>query len=130
VKIAMTMKNIDQMAEFMADCMKGDPRFPGLDQLILNYAKTARRKCETLRTDDDIYDVWSDFVVAGEAITDFVPDTNAVTSGEPMVDALDVKHMLKAGVRLISFITRARTPMPVSTQNYLNECAQYKLRAH
>jgi len=128
-KIAMTMKNIDQMAEFMAGCMKDDPRYPGLDQLILNYAKTARRKCETLRTDVDIYDVWSDFVVAGEAITDFVPLPYERTAGEAMVDTMDVKHMLKSGVRLISFITRARTPMPLSTQNFLNECAQYKSRA-
>ena len=128
-KIAMTMKNIDQMADFMASCMKGDPRFPRLDQLILSYAKAARRKCATLRTDDDIYDVWSDFVVAGEAITDFSPVDYDRTNAEPMVDALDVKHMLKAGVRLISFITRARTPMPLSTQNFLDECAQYKSRA-
>jgi hypothetical protein len=129
-KIAMTMKNIDQMAEFMADCMKGDPRYPGLDQLILAYAKAARRKCQTLRTDSDIYDVWSDFVVASEAITDFSPVPCDHTDSEPMVDTLDVKHMLKSGVRLISFITRARTPMPLSTQNFLDECAQYKSRAN
>jgi hypothetical protein len=128
-KIAMTMKNIDQMAEFMAGCMKDDPRYPGLDQLILTYAKTARRKCETLRTDVDIYEVWSDFVVASEAITDFVPLPYERNPGEKLVDTMDVKHMLKSGVRLISFITRARTPMPLSTQNFLNECAQYKSRA-
>jgi len=129
IKIAMTMKNIDQAAAYMAGCLKNDPRFPGLDQLILDYAKTARRKCETLRTDDDIFDVWSDFVVAGEAVTDFEPDHNAVLTVEPLVDVLDVKHMLKAGVRLIAFITRARTPMPLSTQNFLSECEQYKSRA-
>jgi len=117
------------MAEFMAGCLKGDPRYPGLDQLILTYAKTARRKCETLRTDDDIYDVWSDFVVAGETITDFVPLPYERTAGDAKVDTMDVRHMLKSGVRLISFITRARTPMPLSTQNFLNECAQYKSRA-
>ena len=128
IKIAMTMKNIDQAATYMAECIKNDPRFPGLDQLILEYAKTARHKCETLRTDDDIFDVWSDFVVAGEAVTDFEPEHNAILAGDPLIDVLDVKHMLKAGVRLIAFITRARTPMPKSTDRYLNECAQYKKR--
>ena len=87
------------------------------------------RKCETLRTDDDIYDVWSNFVVAGEAVTDFEPVALAPGFGEPLVDVLDIQHMLKAGVRLIAFITRARTPMPVSTQNFLNECERYKKRA-
>ncbi len=129
IKIAMTMKNIDQAADYMAGCIRNDPRFPGLDQLILEYAKTARRKCETLRTDDDIYDVWSDFVVAGEAVTDFIPEHNATLSDGPLIDVLDVKHMLKTGVRLIAFITRARTPMPKSTERYLYECAQYKKRS-
>ena len=128
MKIAMTMKNIDQAAAYMAGCIKKDPRFPGLDLLILEYAKQARHKCETLRTDENIFDVWSDFVVAGEEVTDFIPIHSSLTSG-PLVDVLDVKYMLKTGVRLIAFITRARTPMPVSTENFLNECERYKSRA-
>jgi hypothetical protein len=128
VKIAMTMKNIDQAADYIAGCIKKDPRFPGVDKLILEYAKVARHKCETLRTDDDIFDIWSDFVVAGEAVTDFKPDLDAVAEGA-LVDILDVKYMLKSGVRLIAFITRARTPMPVSTENFLSECERYKKRA-
>ena len=128
IKIAMTKKNIDQAAAYMAGCIKNDPRFPGVDQLILEYAKAARRKCETLRTDDDIFDVWSDFVVAGEAVTDFIPEHNAALPADPLINALDVKHMLKAGVRLIASITRARTPMPKSTAKYLSECEQYKKR--
>ena len=130
LKIALTMKNIDQAAGHMAMCMKDDPRFPGLDRLILDYAKVARRKCEILRTDADIFDVWSEFVVAGEAIIGFTPLEKATPDdGTPLVDILDVKHLLKEGVRLIGFITRARTPMPVSTQNYLNECERYKTRS-
>ena len=129
LKIAMTMKNIDQTADYMVGCIKSDPRFPVFDQLILDYAKTAKHKCETLRTDDDIFDVWSNFVVAGEAITDFEPDESASFDGSPMVDVIDVKYMLKAGVRLIAYITRARTPMPKSTDNFLSECEQYKKRA-
>ena len=129
MKIAMTMKNIDQAAAYMAGCIKKDPRFPGLDQLILDYAKVARHKCETLRTDADIYDVWSDFVVAGEEVTEFEPVETESYSGEPLINVLDVKHMLREGVRLIAFITRARTPMPKSTQNYLSQCERYKSRA-
>ncbi len=128
LKIALTMKNIDQAATYMESCIKGDPRFPGLDQLIQDYARAARRKCETLRTDRNIYDIWSDFVVAGEEVTEFVPVKSTATKGEHRLDVLDVRHMLKAGVRLIAFITRARTPMPKSTENYLSECELYKRR--
>ena len=129
IKIALTMKNIDQAADYMASCIKNDPRFPGLDQSIMKYAKDAKRKCETLRTDDDIFDVWSNFVVAGEEVTDFSPIENAVPAADSLLDVLDVKHMLVAGVRLIAFITRARTPMPASTENFLDECKRYKSRA-
>ena len=128
LKIAMTMKNIDQAADYMARCIKDDPRFPRMDELITQYASAARRKCETLRTDNGIYDVWSDFVVAGEAITEFIPTAADTAVSKTLIDALDVKHMLKAGVRLIAFITRARTPMPKSTANFLSECELYKQR--
>ena len=129
IKIAMTMKNIDEAASYMARCIKSDPRFPGVDKLILAFAEVAKRKCETLRTDADIYDVWSDFVVAGEEVTEFELVETESYSGEPLVNVLDVKHMLREGVRLIAFITRARTPMPKSTQSYLSQCERYKSRA-
>lgn len=128
MKIAMTMKNIDQAAGYMAGCVKEDQRFPGLDTLILEFARTARHKCETLRTDEDLFDIWSDFVVAGEAVTNFTPRDDAGLNGENLVDVIDVRHMLKEGVRLIGFITRARTPMPKSTAKYLSECERYKSR--
>jgi hypothetical protein len=128
IKIAMTKKNIDQVAVYMAKCISSDPRFPGLDQLLLEYAKAARHKCETLRTDDDIFNVWSEFVVAGEAVTNSSPEHSASLAGDHLMDVMDVKHMLKAGVRLIAYITRARTPMPKSTKTYLNECERYKSR--
>ena len=130
IKIAMTMKNIDQAAAYMAGCIKNDPRFPGLDLLILDYAKFARRKTETLRTDDNIFDVWSDFVVAGEEVTNFTPELSATLSDGPLIDVIDIKYMLKAGVRLIAFITRARTPMPKSTEIYLSECERFRTRAY
>lgn len=130
IKIAMTMKNIDQAAAYMAGCIKNDPRFPGLDLLILDYAKFARRKTETLRTDDNIFDVWSDFVVAGEEVTNFTPELSATISDDPLIDVIDIKYMLKAGVRLIAFITRARTPMPKSTEIYLSECERFRTRAY
>ena len=128
LKIAMTMKNIDQTAAYMAGCIKQDPRFPGVEQLILHYAKVARHKCETLRTDADVFDVWSDFVVADEAITNFSPEDKTPLASEAQIDVLDVQYMLKAGVRLIAFITRARTPMTKSTENFFSECERYKAR--
>jgi hypothetical protein len=122
VKIAMTKKNIDHIATHMADCIRNDPRFPGIDHLILEYAKAARRLCETLRSDKDIFDIWTDFVVAGEAITEFTPEAYVTSGGRRMIDPIDVRHMLKTGVKLVAYIARARTPMPKSTRDYMQEC--------
>ncbi len=130
VKIAMTMKNIDQVSTYMACCIREDPRYPGMDELILEYARVARCKCETLRTDDDLFDIWSNFVVAGEAITDYQPLQVPRKDCQNLLDVLDVRTMLKAGVRLIAFITRARTPMKKSTAAYLDECEEYKKRVN
>lgn len=126
IKIAMTMKNIDQATAYMAETIEDDPRFDGLDSLLLAFAETAKRKCETLRTDPDIFDVWADFVVAGEAIIDFVPKDSHPPAGGFPVDKVDIKNHLQAGTRLVAFITRARTPMPKSTEKYFNECQRYK----
>lgn len=128
IKIAMTMRNIDQVANHMVACMKNDERFDGVGKLIREYAEIAKRKCETLRTDDDILDIWSNFVVAGEEITSFTPGSSTDLIGKPQVDVIDGKHLLDAGVRLITYITRARTPMPKSTETYLSECERYKTR--
>lgn len=125
VKIAMTMRNLDQVAAYMTDSIKEDSRFAGLEPLILNYALTAKYKCETLRTDDNVLDVWSDFVVAGEAIIDFSPLIEEAEINHSLMHEFDIKYLLKHGCRLIAFITRARTPMPVSTKNYFNECKRY-----
>jgi len=125
VKIAMTMRNIDQIAEHMNACCAGDQRFEGIGALIDKYATVARRKCETLRTDNDIFDVWSNFVVAGEAITEFEPKLPNEPSAEQRYDAKDGMRLLDHGVRLIGDVTRARTPMPKSTANYIVECEHY-----
>lgn len=126
IKIAMTMKNIDQVTAYMTETVEDDPRFQGLDELVLRFATAAKRKCETLRTDADIFDVWADFVVAGEAIIDFIPKSSPIPKSSCPVEIIDIKHHLRAGARLVAFITRARTPMPVSTEKYHSECQRYK----
>lgn len=125
IKIAMTMKNIDQVASYMTDCLYDDPRFEGLDLLVRDYAEKARAKCETLRTDDDLFDVWADFVVAGEAILDFEPVLSTSGSEIDTLHAMVSRQLLEKGVRLIANITRARTAMPKSTEKYLGSCRQF-----
>ncbi|MFK5983968.1 MAG: hypothetical protein QM479_00895 [Pseudomonadota bacterium] len=126
IKIAMTMKNIEQVAAYMIKCIKDHPHFHRLNLLILAYANAAQRKCEILRTDDNIFDVWTDFVVAGEDITGYPPEHIPPLDSVSLMKNMVVKHILKEGVRLIASITRARTPMAKSTEIYFSECGRYK----
>ncbi|MEJ2213326.1 MAG: hypothetical protein P8Y20_04500 [Gammaproteobacteria bacterium] len=125
IKIAMTMKNIDDLTAHMINCFGADEV---MAERISKLGQAAKLKCEILRTDKDNFDVWSEFVVAGEEITDHLPDNNTESYPNQKIEPLDARHLLKSGVRLISFITRARIPMPQSTQNYCNECKLYSQR--
>ena len=91
--------------------------------MILDYAAKARRKCETLRTDNDLFDVWSDFVVAGEAILECGPAQWA--RNQINLESMMRCQLLEKGVRLISNITRARTSMPKSSENYRLACEHF-----
>lgn len=128
VKIAMTMKNIDEVAEFMTACIGNDHRYHGLIGLIEQYARMARHKCEILRTDEEIFDVWSDFVVAGEEILGFEPLHQPREKNE--MDEIDARHLIEQGVKLIAYIARARTSMPKSTNRYKSICRRFKSRVN
>ncbi len=120
IKIALTMRNIDEVAGSMIDCLANEEGSRDMQPLIHDYAAKARRKCETLRTDDDLFDVWSDFVVAGEAILTCAPVQQA--KKKINLKAMMRCQLLEKGVRLISNITRARTAMPKSSESYRQAC--------
>ncbi len=130
LKIALTMRNIDQVADYMAACLGDDERFKGIEVLMHRYADVAKRKCEILRTDDALLDVWAEFVVAGEDIVNFKTASNKQNPDDILLDELDTRYLLNQGVKLIAHITRARTSMPKSTEKYLNLCRLFKSRSH
>lgn len=130
VKIALTMRNIDQVADYMCSCLGEDERFTGIDILVKKYADVAKRKCEILRTDDALLDVWAEFVVAGEDIVNFKSSSEMQHPDDILLDELDTRYLLDQGVKLIAHITRARTAMPKSTEKYLNLCRLFKTRNH
>lgn len=125
VKIAMCMAAIDRIAKAMADYLAALPVFAAAEPLIFALADAARVKCETLRTDPDIFEVWTSFVVAGEAICNFQPrqfDADALEYERKTRDGLE---LLRSGKQLIEYIVRARVPMPKSTREYIERCERY-----
>ena len=67
LKMAHAMRDIDAIADAMAATFAA-PMFPGIEPMIRDFARAAREKVETLRTDPDIFDIWAELVTAGERL--------------------------------------------------------------
>ncbi len=127
IKIGQTKRDIDGIADTMVATFTKIPAFARIESLIRDFARSARVKTETLRTDPDIFDVWPQLVTAGERLANFAPDEGAeviynISDGHSISDGL---QLIRAGRDLIFFITRARTPMPKSTSEYIERCHVY-----
>ncbi len=127
IKIGQTKRDIDRIADGMVNVFTRIPAFSRIEPLIRDFARAARIKTETLRTDPDIFDVWPQLVTAAERLANFAPDDGAeviydISDGHSISDGL---QLIRAGRDLIFFITRARTPMPKSTSEYIERCRVY-----
>jgi hypothetical protein len=124
IKISQTKRDIDRIADTLVDTFSGIPAFAHVEPVVRDLAHIARIKTETLYTDPDMFEVWPRMVVAGESLANFSPDgdAGAVSDGHCISDGL---QLIRAGRDLIFFITRARTPMPRSTDEYIERCRAY-----
>ena len=127
IKIAQTMRDIDRIATAMVDCFAGSRLFAGIEDLIGAFADASKKKCETLRTDPVIFDVWTSFVVAEEKLLEAEPKFSALESGMAAREAADGVHLIKDGADLLTCIARARVSMPESTKRYLERCERYRM---
>ncbi|MCB1917909.1 MAG: hypothetical protein KDG52_19630 [Rhodocyclaceae bacterium] len=130
VKIAMTMRDIDRLTEAMIGVftrleMFGDK----IEPILQDYADAAKIKCETLRTDPAIFDVWSRFVVAAEKVEEYLPELQPGAADVDLREASEGKALIEKGIDLISYVTRARVPMPKSTRDYIERCASFRQEA-
>jgi hypothetical protein len=126
VKIAQTMAAIDFIGAEMTRLFGSLAIFGGIEPLVGELVKAAKSKCETLRTDKDIFDVWTSFAVAAERLAAYKPSLPADATAREHEWAAQGAHLLRRGKDLISDITRARVPMPKSTREYTEECERYR----
>jgi hypothetical protein len=126
IKIAQSMQAIDGIRVELARTFAGAPSFQGVDRLVDDFAQSAKVKCETLRTDPDIFDAWTSFAVSGERLAEFQPllpmDPSSV---ERQLAAMGMR-LLADGREVVSHITRARVPMPKTTLEFVERCARFR----
>jgi hypothetical protein len=123
LKMAQAMRDIETIADAMAGTFAA-PMFPGIEPVIRDFARAAREKVETLRTDPDIFDIWAELVTAGERLASFTPVLAAAGEHEQRVASFGTQ-LICNGRDLIFHITRARVSMPKSTREFVDRCAMY-----
>jgi hypothetical protein len=123
LKMAQAMRDIDRIADAMAATF-ATPMFPGIEPLIRDFARAARIKVETLRTDPEIFDIWAELVTAGERLASFTPVLSAAGEHEHRAASFGTQ-LICNGRNLTFHITRARVSMPKSTREFIDRCATY-----
>jgi hypothetical protein len=125
VKIAQTMRDLDRIADALVSSLGSSDLFPGVEPLVRELAAAGRQKCETLRTDPVVFEVWPVFVVAGERLNRFEPALPLHASLEQKRRAKRGCRLIRDGVALTTHITRARVPMAKSTSDFLERCRRF-----
>lgn len=125
IKIAQTMHDIDQISEAIIEAFQDSQLFKCVEELTRQFAMVAKLKCETLRTDPVIFDVWPRFTVASEKLLQIGPLEKSNDSCLTCWEADEGQRLIKVGVDLITHIARARVPMPKSTRAFIDRCHSY-----
>jgi hypothetical protein len=126
LKIAQTMFAIDQIGRELCETFGAQPMFDGIEAIVREFVTAAKIKSETLQTDEDIFDVWSSFVAASERLGCFRPLLPTLPTLEEERQATTGLQLVRAGRDLVSYIVRARVPMPKSTQEYVDRLHQFR----
>lgn len=126
IKIAEALRCIDRISAAMSATFGNTLLFQGIETPIAELCAAAKVKCETLRTDDDVFDIWTDFVVAGEHLAAFSPRLVNTPTLETIQFAGEGRQLIVRGRDLIGDITRARVAMPKSTREYIERCERYR----
>ena len=122
VKIALTMRAIDSMGDALLGAIAVLPPFFALAPVVAEFVRSAKLKTETLRTDPEVFEVWSCFVVASESLCGFQP---VLASGVPGNDpqlCQQFSELVRAGAVIVSAMARARVPMPKSARSFVERC--------
>ncbi len=128
VKIGMSMRDIDRIAEVMVADFTRIPGFEHVEAPIRDFARAAKVKMECLRTEPEIFDVWAQLVTAAERLANVAPLPQVLAPGDagPRHNLSEGLQLIRNGRDLIFYIARARTPMPKSTREYIERCENYR----
>jgi hypothetical protein len=115
------MRAIDSIGDALRSTIAAFSPFGSLTPTIDAFVRAAKLKTETLRTDPEVFEVWSCFVVASETLCNFQPSLGSAAGADPQLCA-QFNELLRAGSVLVSSMARARVPMPKSARAFIERC--------
>ncbi|MYH70281.1 MAG: hypothetical protein F4147_09375 [Gammaproteobacteria bacterium] len=126
IKIAHTMREIDELNDKMNEVFAKAPMFGNLVKLIQELADSGKNTMETLRSDPAIIEIWPRFVSASEQVADCKPALrDDATRREQALGKRGIDIFHRCGT-LIEDLTNYRVPMPRTTQTLLQDCDQFR----
>ena len=126
LKMAMAMRDIDRIGAGLKDAFSESTQIPDVGPRVDALVDAAKRKCEILRTDPGIFQVWPDYVVARERLCKIQPQLPQIPDTAAIREALEGGRLLREGTELVTHIVRARVSMPKSTRELLDRCHQFR----
>jgi hypothetical protein len=125
-KIAQAMREIDRVGDTINQTLCTLDWFKKARPLVDDYILIARNESEILRGDPDYLTIWPEFIADGEKLLEFRATIPKNSSNSLERHIKRGTNLLRAGKDLITWIANVRVPMPVSTQHYLDKCADYQ----
>ena len=126
VKMAHCMAEIDEIRDELSNALGGSALFAGVSERIAEFAEAARIKCETLRTDEEIFEIWTSLVVSGEHMAAFEPTLDPDAPPALRREAAAGVTLIRRAKDLVFWVTRARVPMPKSTEALVSLCRRFR----
>jgi hypothetical protein len=124
LKMGLAMQEIDRVADAMVVAFR-PPMFAGIETPIRDFARAARVKVETMRTDPGIFDVWADLVTSGERLASFKPVGSRRNDEHEQRVASFGTQLICGGRDLIFHMARARVAMPKSAREFVERCKTF-----
>lgn len=127
IKISLSMRDIDRIAFDLNRSLVPSGVFDEVKPLVENYSTYAKWSCEIMRKDPDNFFIWPKFVATSDGLREISREicTQHETSRDfPVIQ--ECCRLVDSGRQLISYISRARVPMPKSTDRYLKRCKKFR----
>ncbi len=125
IKIAQAMSEIDAIASKLEGTFGQSDMFSALLPTITDLAESAKLATETMRSDNQIIDIWPRFVGASDRIAAARPAMPpGYTRRETTLGRRGIE-LIRKGCELIVALANIRIPMPKSSGDFLKECDDF-----